>query len=77
MTIDDAQKELKELTGVNVEILKEPLFLGYDISFSYPYYFNEEKRYHIKHIHEACPDGNWGEWIEENREKINKLLSII
>ena len=77
MTIEDAQKLLTEMFGVEVNIVKEPLFLGFDVAFSYPYYFNEEKRYHIKHIHESCPDSNWEEWIEENKEKINKLLSIL
>jgi len=76
MTIEDAQKLLTEIFGVEVNIIKEPLFLGFDVSFAYPFYINEERHYKFVHLHEQDPE-DWEVWAEEHREEINKKLSIL
>ena len=76
MKIDDAQKLLKELFGVEVNIIKEVLFKGYDVALAYPFYINEEKHYKFVHYHEQDPD-DWEVWAEEHKDDITKKLSIL
>jgi hypothetical protein len=76
MTIEDAQRELQERFGVNVDIIKNDVFMGYNVIFSYYYFMASDRRlmrYEIKEV----PGDDWENWQEINDKKIRENLSIL
>jgi hypothetical protein len=70
-----ARRLLEGKFGVKVTVRREPIFAGYEVHFSYPYYLGKERRYKQRIYHEQAP-ATWEEWAADNEQDIIRSLSL-